>query len=156
VWVPQEPHSQHKWMLHKVVADGRAKSFKVRRMFWLWTITQQGETNHWCTTQCHCCHHQGPEDLEEGECLFHSQMWVRVLHCISLSIVGVKRTSSQQSSLSGWACWQHHTCSHTPLGGSTKGKIFASVNRVACPIASSPSQTRYCVILILLNFVIFC
>jgi hypothetical protein len=33
-----------------------------------------------------------PEELEEGERLFHSQMWVKGAHFISLSIAVVKRT----------------------------------------------------------------
>jgi hypothetical protein len=45
-----------------------------------------------------------PTDPEEGECLFHSQMWVKgtPLHFIVDS--GSQRTSSQQRSSNSWDC----------------------------------------------------
>jgi len=36
---------------------------------------------------------QEPEDIEEEECLFHSKMWVKGSHYISLLTVEAKRTS---------------------------------------------------------------
>lgn len=61
----------------------------------------------------------------------------------------------QQRSLSSSACRPHNTHNHTPLGSSTKENIFISTNNVTFPITSSPSCTRYCVMLLLLNSVMF-
>jgi hypothetical protein len=96
-----------------------------------------------------------PDEPEEGECLFHSQMWVKgtPLHFIIDSVA--RRTSSQQRSSSGWPC--HKCCTHnpTPLDGSTKEAISVSANSVDCHTTSSPSKMRYCVMFLLSKFVMF-
>jgi hypothetical protein len=73
-----------------------------------------------------------PDEPEEGECLFHSQMWVKgtLLHFIIDSVA--RRTSSQQRSSSGWPCQQRCTHNPTPLDGSAKEAISASANSVDC------------------------
>jgi hypothetical protein len=96
-----------------------------------------------------------PDEPEEGECLFHSQMWVKAPRCTSSLIAVAKRTSSQQRSSSGWPCRKHHTHNPTPLDGSTKEAISASANSVDCHTTSSPSKTRYCVMFLLSKFVMF-
>jgi hypothetical protein len=63
-----------------------------------------------------------PTDPEEGERLFHSQMWVKGTRCILLLITESRKTSSQQRSSNSWDCRQHHTCSHTTLGGFSQGR----------------------------------
>jgi hypothetical protein len=83
-----------------------------------------------------------PTDPEEGECLFHSQMWVKGTCCISLLIAEARRTSSQLRSSNSWGCRQHHTRNHTTSGGFTRDEIFMSANSVACPMASNPSRMR--------------
>jgi hypothetical protein len=87
-----------------------------------------------------------PEELtdpEEGEHLFHSQMWVKgtPLHFIVDS--EARRTSSQQRSSNSWDCRQHHTRSHTTSGGFAKVEIFVSANNVDCHTTSNPSRMRY-------------
>jgi hypothetical protein len=96
-----------------------------------------------------------PDEPEEGERLFHSQMWVKgtLLHFIVDRVA--RRTSSQQRSSSDWPCQQRHTHNPTPLDGSTKEAIFASANSVDYRTTSSPSKTRYCVMLLLSKFVMF-
>jgi hypothetical protein len=96
-----------------------------------------------------------PDEPEEGERLFHSQMWVKgtPLHFIIDSVA--RRTSSQQRSSSGWPCQQCRTHNPTPLDGSAKEAISASANSVDCRMASSPSKMRYCVMFLLLKFVMF-
>jgi hypothetical protein len=51
------------------------------------------------------------------------------------------------------ALQQHHTHNPTPLDGSAKEAISASTNSVDCRMTSSPSKTRYCVMLLLSKFV---
>jgi hypothetical protein len=84
-----------------------------------------------------------PVDPEEGERLFHSQMWVKgtPLHFI-VDSGQAKRTSSQLRSSNSWGCRQHHTRNHTTSGGFTRDEIFVSANSVACPMASIPSRMR--------------
>jgi hypothetical protein len=49
-----------------------------------------------------------PDEPEEGERLFHSQMWVKGTPLCTSSLIAVaRRTSSQQRSSSGWPCRQH-------------------------------------------------
>jgi hypothetical protein len=88
-----------------------------------------------------------PIDPEEGEHLFHSQMWVKGTRCILLLIEEARRTSSQQRSSNNWDCRQHHTRNHTTSGGFAKEKIFVSANNVDCHTTSSPSRMRYYVML---------
>jgi hypothetical protein len=90
---------------------------------------------------------QPEEDPEEGERLFHSQMWVKGTPLHFIVDRETKRTSSHQRLSSSWICQQHHTHNHTTLGGFAKVNIFMSVNNVAYPMASSPSRMRYCVML---------
>jgi hypothetical protein len=94
-----------------------------------------------------------PDEPEEGECLFHSQMWVKgtPLHFIMDRVA--RRTSSQQRSSSGWPYQQHHTHNPTPLDGSAKEAISASANNVDYHMTSSPSKMRYCVMFLLSKFV---
>jgi hypothetical protein len=94
-----------------------------------------------------------PDEPEEGECLFHSRMWVKgtPLHFIIDS-------SSQKNLISvevvKWlALRQCRTHNPTPLDGSAKEAISTSTNSVDCHTTSSPSKTRYCVMLLLSKFV---
>jgi hypothetical protein len=84
-----------------------------------------------------------PTDPEEGECLFHSQMWVKGTPLHLLLIAEARRTSSQQRSSTSWDCRQHHTHSHTTLGGFTRDEIFVSASNIDCHTASIPSRMRY-------------
>jgi hypothetical protein len=79
----------------------------------------------------------------------------RALHCNSLLIFVARRTSSQHRSSRGWTYRSFYTYNHTPLDGSTKEVIFVSANSASCPIASSPSTMRYCVMSLPLNFMMF-
>jgi hypothetical protein len=90
-----------------------------------------------------------PDEPEEGECLFHSQMWVKgtPLHFI-VDSSSQKNLISQRSS-SGWPCRQCCTHNPTPLDGFAKEAIFASANSVDCRTTSSPSKMRYCVMFLL-------
>jgi hypothetical protein len=98
-------------------------------------------------------HPSEPEELEEGELLFHSDMWVKgaPLHFIVNS-------GSQKNLISvrGHQAIEpvDDTTPHipTPSGGSSKEEISASNNSVIFPMASSPSRMRYCVIFLPLNF----
>jgi hypothetical protein len=84
-----------------------------------------------------------PTDPEEGERLFHSQMWVKgtPLHFIVDSRIQ-KNLISKRSSNS-WDCRQHHTRIHTTSGGFAKDEISMSANNVDCHMASNPSRMRY-------------
>jgi len=96
-----------------------------------------------------------PKELEEGEHLFHSKMWVKgtPLHFIVyrrsqknlISVEVVKRLDFPTTPQP-----QPYTSSV-----STKDEIFASTNNVAYLMASSPSRMRYCVMLPHLKFVMF-
>jgi hypothetical protein len=94
-----------------------------------------------------------PDEPEEGESLFHSQIWVKgtLLHFIIDR--GIQRTSSQQRFSSRWPCRQCHTHNPTPLDGSTKEVISTSTNSVDCHTTSIPSKMRYCVMFLLSKFV---
>jgi hypothetical protein len=48
-----------------------------------------------------------------------------------------------------------YTHNPTPLDGSAKEAVSTSANSVDCRMASSPSKMRYCVMLLLLKFVMF-
>jgi hypothetical protein len=95
------------------------------------------------------------EEPEEGERLFHSQMWVKgaLLHFIVnstsqnnlISAEVIKRLDLQR----------HRTHNPTPSVGFTKDEISVSYNSVICPTTSSRSKMRYCVILLPLKFVMF-
>jgi hypothetical protein len=96
-----------------------------------------------------------PDEPEEGECLFHSQMWVKgtLLHFIidrgsqkNLILVEVVKRLALSTT---------HTHNPTPLDGSAKEAISVSTNSVDCRMASSPSKMRYCVMLLLSKFVMF-
>jgi hypothetical protein len=84
-----------------------------------------------------------PTDPEEGEHLFHSQMWVKGTPLHLLLIVEARRTSSQQRSSNSWDCRQHHTRNHTTSGGFARDEIFVSTNSVDCRTTSNPSRMRY-------------
>jgi hypothetical protein len=96
-----------------------------------------------------------PDEPEEGERLFHSQMWVKgtPLHFIIdsgsqknlISVEVVKRLAlptmpHPQPYTIGWLC---------------QGSDLASANSVDCRTTSSPSKTRYCVMFLLSKFVMF-
>jgi hypothetical protein len=83
-----------------------------------------------------------PVDPEEGERLFHSQMWVKgtPLHFI-VDSDSQKNLISVRSSNS-WGCRQHHTHNHTTSGGFTRDEISVSASSVTCPMASNPSRMR--------------
>jgi hypothetical protein len=84
-----------------------------------------------------------PTDPEEGEHLFHSQMWVKGTSHHLLLIAEARRTSSQQRSSNNWDCQQHHTRNHTTSGGFSKDEVFVSTNSVDCHTTSNPSRMRY-------------
>jgi hypothetical protein len=96
-----------------------------------------------------------PEEPEEGECLFHSQMWVKgaLLHFIV--------DSGSQKNLISTEVIKWLDLSMTPhpqpytIAGFTKEEIFVSTNNVIFPMTSSPSKMRYCVIFLPLKFVMF-
>jgi hypothetical protein len=96
-----------------------------------------------------------PDEPEEGEHLFHSQMWVKgtPLHFIIDS--GSQKNLISAEVIKRLALRQCHTHNPTPLDGSAKEAIFASANSVDCHTTSSPSKTRYCVMLLLSKFVMF-
>ena len=83
-----------------------------------------------------------PLDSEEGERLFHSQMWVKgtLLHFIVDN--DNQRSSYQLRSSNNWGFRKHNTRIHTTSVGFTKDKIFMSANNVAYPMASIPSRMR--------------
>jgi hypothetical protein len=95
------------------------------------------------------------DEPDEGEHLFHSQMWVKGTPCTSSLIEVAIRILSQQRSSSSRPCQQRHTHNPTPLYGFAKEAIFASTNSVDCRMTSSPSMTRYRVMLLLSEFVMF-
>jgi hypothetical protein len=96
-----------------------------------------------------------PDEPEEGECLFHSQMWVKgtPLHFIVDS-------GSQKNLISveviKWLALPTmlHPQPYT-IGWLRQGSDLASTNNVACPMTSSPSKMRYCVMFLPLKFVMF-
>jgi hypothetical protein len=94
-----------------------------------------------------------PDEPEQGEHLFHSQMWVKGTRYTSSLIAVARRTSSQQRSSGGWPYRQRRTHIPTPLDGSAKEAISMSTNSVDCHTTSSPSKTRYCVMFLLSKFV---
>jgi hypothetical protein len=95
-----------------------------------------------------------PDEPEEGECLFHSQMWVKgtPLHFIVDSGSQKNLIFSRGHQVAGPAnkCRTHNP---TPLDGSAKEAISASANSVDCCTTSSPSKMRYCVMFLLSKFV---
>jgi hypothetical protein len=86
---------------------------------------------------------------KEGEHLFHSYMWVKgtPLHFII--------DSGSQKNLISAEVVKQLTFNPTPLDGSAKEATSASANNVVFHTASSPSKTRYCVMLPLSKFVMF-
>ena len=84
-----------------------------------------------------------PIDPEEGEHLFHSQMWLKgtPLHFIVDS--GSQKNLISAGVANSWDCRQHHTRNHTTLGGFAKDEIFVSASSVDCHTASNPSRMRY-------------
>jgi hypothetical protein len=98
-----------------------------------------------------------PEDPEEGECLFHSHMWVKgtSLHFI-VDSRKPKEPHLKQRSSSSCIFRQHHTRNHTTLYGFTKDEIFVSASSVTCPMTSSPSRMRYCVMFPHWKYVMLC
>jgi hypothetical protein len=95
------------------------------------------------------------EDPEEGERLFHSQMWVKgtPLHFIVDS-------GSQKNLISAEVIKQldFPTTPHPQpynIGWLHQGEIFVSANSVACPTTSSPSRMRYCVMFPHWKYVMF-
>jgi hypothetical protein len=94
-----------------------------------------------------------PDEPEEGECLFHSQIWVKgtPLHFIIDS--GIQKNLISTKVMKRLAWQQHHTHNPTPLEGSAKEAISVSANSVDCRTTSIPSKTRYCVMFLLSKFV---
>jgi hypothetical protein len=84
-----------------------------------------------------------PTNPEEGECLFHSQMWVKgtSLHFIVDS--GSQKNLISTEVVKQFDCRQHHTHNDTTSGGFSKDEIFMSANSVDCHMVSSPSRMRY-------------
>jgi hypothetical protein len=83
-----------------------------------------------------------PVDPEEGECLFHSQMWVKgtQLHFIVDSGSHKNLISAEVVKQLGLSTTPH--LSLTTSGGFTRDEITVSANSVACPMASIPSRMR--------------
>jgi hypothetical protein len=96
-----------------------------------------------------------PDEPEEGERLFHSQMWVKgtPLHFIVDS--GSQKNLISAEVIKRLALPTMPHCNPTPLDGSAKEVISASANSVACRTTSSPSKMRYCVMFLLSKFVMF-
>jgi hypothetical protein len=97
-----------------------------------------------------------PDEPEEGECLFHSQMWVKgtPLHFIIDS-------GSQKNLISveviKWLALSTipHPQPYT-IGWLHQGSdLCASANSANCRTTSSPSKMRYCVMFLLSKFVMF-
>jgi hypothetical protein len=88
---------------------------------------------------------EAPTDPEEGEHLFHSQMWVKgiPLHFIVDSGSQKNLISAEVIKQLGFPTTPHPQPYN--IGWLRQGQIFVSANSVACPMASSPSRMRYCV-----------
>jgi hypothetical protein len=88
-----------------------------------------------------------PTDHEEGEHLFHSQMWVKgtLLHFIVDSGSHKNLISAEVVKQLGLSTTPHHN--HTTSGGFAKDEIFVSANSVDCHMTSNPSRMRYYVML---------
>jgi hypothetical protein len=88
-----------------------------------------------------------PTDPEEGEYLFHSQMWVKgtLLHFIVDSGSQKNLISAEVVKQLGLSTTPHRI--HTTSGGFDKDEIFVSTNSVDCHTASNPSRMRYYVML---------
>jgi hypothetical protein len=82
-------------------------------------------------------------------------MWVKgtPLHFIIDS--GSQKNLISEEVIKQLALLTMTTRSPTPLDGSTKEAISASTNSVSCHTTSSPSKMRYCVMFLLLKFVMF-
>lgn len=96
-----------------------------------------------------------PKDLEEGERLFHSYMWVK-----DSSLQFIFDSGSQKNLIlvevmkqRSWTYWPHYTHIHRSLGGFTKDEISVLANSAAFPTSSSPSWMSNYVMLLLLKFV---
>jgi hypothetical protein len=95
-----------------------------------------------------------PEEPEEGEHLFHSQMWVKgaLLHFIVDS-------GSQKNLISAEVVkWLDLPMTPHPhpytIGWLHQGRdLYVLANNVICPMTSSLSKMRYCVIFLPLKFV---
>jgi hypothetical protein len=104
----------------------------------------------------HCFSGERLFAITVGEHLFHSQMWVK-----GSPLQFIVDSGSQKNLISVEVVKRlgllNHTTLHncTPLGGFTKDEIFTSANNVAFPTTSSPSQMRYCVMFLLLKFVMY-
>jgi hypothetical protein len=97
-----------------------------------------------------------PEDPEEGECLFHSQMWVKgtPLHFIVDS-------GSQKNLISAEVIKQldFPTTPHPQpynIGWLHQGRDLHVSQQCSCPMTSSPSRMRYCVMFPHWKSVMFC
>ena len=66
-----------------------------------------------------------PEYLEEEECLFHSQTWVKGSPLQFIIDSGSQKNLISVEVMSDKAYQPQHIHNHTPLGGFTKGEIFA-------------------------------
>jgi hypothetical protein len=84
-----------------------------------------------------------PIDPEEGEHLFHSQMWVKgtPLHFIVDSGSQKNLISAEVVKQLGLSTTPHR--SHTTSGGFAKDEISMSANNVDCHTTSNPSRMRY-------------
>jgi hypothetical protein len=97
-----------------------------------------------------------PDEPEEGECLFHSQMWVKgtPLHFIidsgsQKNLISVEVI--KQLALPTMPHPQPYTIGWLHQGSDLR----VSQQCVACPTTSSPSKMRYCVMFLPLKFVMF-
>jgi hypothetical protein len=79
-----------------------------------------------------------PKEPEEGEHLFHSQMWVKgaPLHFIVDS--GSQKNLISVEVTKWLDLRQHHICNLTPSGGSTKGEIFHVSQQCHLPYGIKP------------------
>jgi hypothetical protein len=93
--------------------------------------------------------------MEEGENLFHSQMWVKgaLIHFI---VDSGRKKNLISAEVVKWLELPTTPHPQPPTSGSlAKEKISVLAKGVACPMESSPSRMRYCVMFLHLKFVMF-
>jgi hypothetical protein len=83
-----------------------------------------------------------PIDPEEGERLFDSHMWVKGTPFHFIVDSGSQKNLISAEFVKQLGCQQHHTCSHTTLGGFTRDIISMSASDTAYPMAFNPSRMR--------------
>jgi hypothetical protein len=100
-------------------------------------------------------HPTEPFELEEGEHLFHSQMWVKGTPLHFLVDRGIHKNLILAEVFKWLALpiiFHLHPCT---IGWLCQGRDLRVNQNFACPTTSSPSKMRYCVMFLPLNFVMF-